>query len=323
MAEKNRSHSTSNKKKFTYSEKKPIYTQSDDLLEAKEKLDQWEQNKPGEYKSQYSEKIDEILNEILNRGDFSYSMTADPLYEQYKELYISNGKKAMEDTVGKASALTGGYGNSYAVTAGNEAYNEYLTQLNDIALELRNAAYDEYKNKGDALALDISLLRDLDDDAYKKYGDSVKRYYDDGEYLLEKLSSMSEAEFEAFSSKLKAWENDRDFAFEVFMDELDRTEFEKELAYKQAQAKREQENKDREYQLSLKKASSSSSSGSSKSNEKSSESDMYPTTYKEFVNLTGVSGILTATEFARSKKYIDAYDGSYVKYLKAMYKKYK
>ncbi len=306
---------------------RPEYEKSKAVINAEKKLAQWETNTPDNYNSKYSEEIDSLLSDILNREKFSYSINADPLYEQYREQYVKNGKKAMMDTVGQASALTGGYSNSYALTAGNQAYDEYLSGLNDVVLDLRDRAYEQYQDEGDKLLDDITLLRSLDGDDYEKYLDELERYYKDGDYLLKRLTSMSDAEYEQFLASVDAWESDRDYQFDLYTDSLDRQEFEKELAFKKAEAQREQANKDREYALSLQKArSSGSSSGSSSksSSKKSSSSDdaiTYPTTYKEFVSRTGYPGIMTESEYyshtAVSKKY-----GTYDKYLKAMYKKY-
>lgn len=302
---------------------RPVYEKSQGVIDAENSLKQWEQNKPDSYQSEYSDKIDEILQSILNRESFDYNMSSDPLYEQYKEQYMSNGKKAMMDTVGNASSLTGGYSNSYAVTAGNQAYQEYLTRLDDIALDLRDRAYQEYKDEGDRLIESVTLLRNLDGDAYDKYLGELERYYKDGDYLLERLSQMSDSEFEAFVQEVENWESDRDYAFKQYQDALDREEFEREMAFKQAEAERDQRNADRNYALAARRGSSSSSSGSNSSNkEDSGKTVFYPTTYNEFCMRTGVTTIMTSDEFYMSSKYIEAYD-TYEDYLKEMYDKYK
>ena len=66
--------------------------------------------------SAYSGQMQELLDRIMNREDFSYDLNGDALYQRYKDRYTQQGKLAMEDTMGKAAALTGGYGNSYAQT---------------------------------------------------------------------------------------------------------------------------------------------------------------------------------------------------------------
>ena len=324
----NKSSSQKNGNTAVYTAPKPSYKKSDAVISAENAVADWENKKPEQYKSKYSDEIERILNDILGREEFNYNMSSDPLYEQYKEQYMLNGKKAMLDTVGNSLALTGGYNNSYAQSVGNQVYDDYLLQLNDIALDLRDRAYDEYKDEGDKLVSDVSLLRSLDGDDYEKYLGELQRYYDDGNYLLEKLSSMTDSEFEAFKAELDSWQSDRDYAFSQYQDALDREEFEKELAFKKAEAQRDQANADREYALAKQKAYSSGSSKSLGSSDDSADKkngviSLYPSTYKEFVSRTGVSTILTQAQFESSSKYKALYEGEYKAYLKAMYNKYK
>ena len=320
------SKNTTDKVTLPKTSPRPEYEKSPTVQSAENALKNWENNKPGEYESQYSEQIEALLNDILNREEFSYSLNADPLYQQYREQYIENGKKAMMDTVGQATALTGGYANSYAVNAGNQAYDEYLNELNSIALDLRDRAYDRYTDEGDKMIEDITLLRSMDGDDYDKYLAGLEQYYSDGDYLLNKLVSMSDSEFEAFLAEVDAWENDRDYEFDKYQDALDRQEFEKEMAFKKAEADRDQANADREYALAVRKASSSGSSKSSSSKNSSSTNSKSltkspPKTYKEFYERTGISTILTDREYATSRAIKEVYP-TYQKYLEEMYEKY-
>ena len=107
---------------------------------------QWQDilaQRPEDYASQYKGTIDNLLDQIVNRKEFSYDFNADPLYQNYKNQYMQAGKQAMKDTVGQASALTGGYGNTYAETAGSQAYQNYLKQLNDRIPELQRLAMEK------------------------------------------------------------------------------------------------------------------------------------------------------------------------------------
>ncbi len=328
------STSTTTTTTTTTKTKRPEYEKSQAVKDAENELNDWEKNKPGEYESKYDDSIANLVDDILNREDFRYDMASDPLYQQYRQLYTENGQRAMRDTVGQASALTGGYANSYAVTAGNQAYADYLDELNGIALDLRDRAYEMYIDEGDKLIEDVTLLRSLDGDDYEKYLDTLERYYADGDYLLEKISQMSDSEFEAFLAEVDAWESDRDFEFKKYQDDLDRQEFEKEMAFKESEAKRQQENEDRDYRLEQEKLaaqkaaaaskSSSSSSSSSSKKKETKEKDkyvVYPTTYKQFVAVTGNGRILTEDMFLRNSYAKKTY-GTYQKYLQAMYDKY-
>lgn len=94
---------------------------------------------------------DRALEDYLNREDFQFDLNSDALYRQYKDRYQELGRAAMEDTVGQAAALTGGYTNSYAQNVGQQAYRRQLKELDDVIPELYQLAYDRYRNRGDAL----------------------------------------------------------------------------------------------------------------------------------------------------------------------------
>ena len=84
----------------------------------------------------------------------------------------------MEDTVGMASTLTGGYGNSYAQTAGQQTYNAYLQQLSSLMPELYGAAYDRYRAEGEALYNEIVLTEQRRENAYNKLVSLMSLGYD-------------------------------------------------------------------------------------------------------------------------------------------------
>lgn len=114
------------------------------------------------------------LNEYNNRPKFEYDVNADALYQQYKDQYEREGAKAMEDTIGKASALTGGYANSYAQAAGQEVYNDYLNKVNDIVPSLYNIAYSKYQDEGKQILQKADNLGDI----YKLKADLASSYGD-------------------------------------------------------------------------------------------------------------------------------------------------
>ena len=94
---------------------------------------------------------DEALDAYMNREDFQYDVNADALYQHYKDQYTQLGKRAMQDTMGQASALTGGYGSSYAQSVGQQSYNSHLQQLGDVIPTLDQLAYDRYQDQGKRL----------------------------------------------------------------------------------------------------------------------------------------------------------------------------
>lgn len=127
------------------------------------------------YASGFQEQLDDVMNRILNREKFSYDVNADALYNQYKDQYTNLGKQAMRDTMGQAAALTGGYGNTYALNAGQQAYNGYLSQLTDKIPELYNLAYTQYQNEGDNLKDAYSILNSREQQDYDRYQDKISQ----------------------------------------------------------------------------------------------------------------------------------------------------
>ena len=119
---------------------KPTYTDS-----YADRIAAMEQAGTPVYNSKYQQQIDALLDQVAGRGSFNYDVSSDPLYQAYKNQYVQGGRLAMQDTMGQAAALTGGYGSSYASTAGNQAYQQYLGGLNDQLLNLQSNALARYE----------------------------------------------------------------------------------------------------------------------------------------------------------------------------------
>lgn len=143
-------------------------------------------NALGNYSWAKQGEYDKLLSDYQNRKDFSYDVNADALYNQYKDKYIQQGKMAMADAIGQASAMTGGYGNSYAATVGNQAYQGQLQNLNDVVPELYQMAYDRYNQKGQDMLNAIGLMDNERSTDYALWADKYNRlvadrdYYDQG-----------------------------------------------------------------------------------------------------------------------------------------------
>ena len=131
----------------------------------------------GEYKPVWLDEADSYLQKYRNRGPFSYDFNSDALYNQYKDQYIQQGQMAMMDTMGQAAALTGGYGNSYAQTVGQQAYNQYLGQLNTVIPDLYGMAYDQYLQEGNDLLNMYDLYMDRENLAYGQHQDKLNNWY--------------------------------------------------------------------------------------------------------------------------------------------------
>lgn len=150
--------------------------------------------KPNDYSSPYAADIEAALDSWKNRKDFSYDFNTDPMYQQYRDQYMLVGQQAMRDTMGQAAALTGGYGNSYAQMVGQQAYDNYLSRLNEIIPTLRGQAYDMYNAEGDRLAQALSTYLALDDTAYGRHrdevGDELARQQEEYQRYMDELAYM-------------------------------------------------------------------------------------------------------------------------------------
>lgn len=123
------------------------------------------------YKSPWEEQLKGAMDKILNREEFNYDLNGDAFYNQYKDKYTRQGQQAMMDTVGQQAALTGGFGNSWAQTAGQQVYQGHLEELNDIVPQLYQLALDKYNAEGEELYNQYALLGDMDDKEFQKYQD--------------------------------------------------------------------------------------------------------------------------------------------------------
>lgn len=183
---------------FKYNE----FEESDETQGAKESLSaandalanlgDFEWARQGEY--------DNLYKEYENRPDFSYNFNEDALYQQYKDKYIQQGKMAMADAMGQASAMTGGYGNSYAQAVGNQAYQAQLNNLNDIIPDLYQMAYSKYNQEGQDLLNAISMLKGERDFAYGQHNDKYTKLAADRGYWADMYNNLYTRDYTQYSS---------------------------------------------------------------------------------------------------------------------------
>lgn len=227
-------------KDFSYND----YQESDVVTQAKNALDAQLSQKPGEYKSQWQSQLDDTIKKILNREKFSYDLNGDALYQQYKDKYIQQGKMAMQDTMGQAAAMTGGYGNSYAQTVGNQAYQASLENLNDIVPELYQMAYDRYNQEGQDLYNQYSMLGAQEEQDYGRYRDSVSDWQTERDYLTGRYDAERDYDYNKYA-------NERDFAYEQYADDKSYAYNEHRNAIADEQWQKEFEEAQRQYNESL------------------------------------------------------------------------
>lgn len=82
----------------------------------------------GTYKSRNRDELDRLRQKYIDTTQ-NYDPSKDTGYQEYAKMMREQGQLATEDTVGKSAAATGGYGNSYAQTAGQQVYNDYARDI--------------------------------------------------------------------------------------------------------------------------------------------------------------------------------------------------
>ena len=172
------------------------YTASAAVQQAQQYLDNLLNNKPGEFASNYTQQLNDIYGQIMNRDPFQYNLNEDMLYQQAKDQHMLTGQQAMMDTMAMASAMSGGYGSSYASTAGNQAYQQHLTALNNMVPELYDRAFSRYQAEGEDLYNKYNLTMQADERDFNRYMAALDQY-----------STLYNQDYGQYSDALNYWTN--------------------------------------------------------------------------------------------------------------------
>ena len=242
-------------------EAKPMYQRSDRVNEYYNKTRNLEKNKPDEFESKYEDQISSILDNIMNRPKFSYTsedMVNDDLYKMYRDQYMRQGNLAMRDTMGNAAALTGGYGNTYASAAGQQAYDNYVSMLNDKALEFYDRAYQRYNDEGQNLYNQMNVVTGLDNTDYQRHRDTVSDYYNDLNYYNGRYNQEYGYDYGQYQDRVAADQWAQEFAFQKQQAAQEQANWEAEMALRRQAAASSGGGRGRSSRSSSKKKSSSS-----------------------------------------------------------------
>ncbi len=177
------------------------YTEGEAVEKARKKKQEVLTARPEGYTSQWAQKQEQALGKLLDRPDFSYDLNADALYNQYKDQYIRQGKLAMEDAMGAAAANTGGYGSSYAQTAGQQAYQGYLRELSGMTPEFYKLALEDYIRQGDALRQEYDLASQREQQDYSRYQDALSQWLKDRDYASQAYADERDFDYRRYESE--------------------------------------------------------------------------------------------------------------------------
>lgn len=119
------------------------------------------------YDSQYMDQLNALARQLtsMNYDDW----TKGSQYQALADRYGANGRMSMQDVLGQVASRTGGLASSYATTAAQQQYNQYMAQLEEVARQLYS------QERGDLMD-NASLYRNLANDEYDRYRDSLSDY---------------------------------------------------------------------------------------------------------------------------------------------------
>ena len=200
------------------------YKPSESVVQAQQALQGQQAMKPQNYESKYQADMSGLLDQYRNRGPFNYDVNADALYQQAQQRAIQQGQQAMMDTMGQASALTGGYGNSYAMQAGQQAYGGVLQGLYDSLPQYYQMAKANYDSQGDELLRQYQLLGDLDETAYGRFQDDMSRYYADLDRAQKAYDTERDYDY-------GMWSDAQKFDYNAYRDSVADDQFAQQMAY--------------------------------------------------------------------------------------------
>lgn len=187
------------------------YTESDLLRSLRRQLAEHAAKAPGEYDSRWQESLDSLVQQILEQEDFAYDPMTDPLFQRYQDRAVNLGRRSMMDTLGQTAALTGGYGNSYAQQAAQQAYDSQLQGLYDRLPELYNLALDRYRLGSDALYGRYDLLSGLEKDSYSRYQAGLNRWEGERDYLTGRVDAERDFDYGAHRDQVSDEQWQREF----------------------------------------------------------------------------------------------------------------
>lgn len=167
-----------------------------------------------EYSSRYDDSIRNQLQDILGSSYVSWSQGDD--YKYLQNQYAQAGQDAMQNTMAQLAARTGGMASSYATTAGQQAYNDYMGQLETAAREM-------YADEVARQVQNLGLTTDLENMDYSRYLEELNQYNTDNAFDYNRFL------------------DNRNFQYGLDRDEISDQRYEDETMYERVNAQQAQE----------------------------------------------------------------------------------
>ena len=144
---------------------------------------------------------DDLLNQVANElASMNYEdWTKGDQYKALAERYGNEGQMSMQNVLGQIASRTGGLASSYATTAAQQQYNQFMSQLEDVARQMYSSDRSDLLDKA-------NMYRQLGQDDYDKYLDDLGQ-----------------------------WNTDRNFQYGVYRDSVEDQRYADETAWEREQ----------------------------------------------------------------------------------------
>ena len=152
--------------------------------------------------------IDRLAQDYLNSSYDSFTKGND--YASLAKRYSDQGRQAMDDTIGQMAARTGGLASSYAATAGQQAYGDWMGRLEDAARSLYDSQMAEKASK-------LGVAQGLYDRQYSEFKDNRNWDYQMHQDELDNAKYMDTAAYNQYQLDESTKEKDlSDFQDDVY-----------------------------------------------------------------------------------------------------------
>ncbi len=225
---------------------------------------QWDEISTG--KTSWTDKYNNLLNKYLNREDFEYDVNKDPLFQQALTSAMNSGKTAMQDTIGQASALTGGYGSTYATSAGNQAYNSFIEDAYNNLPEYYQMALNAHQAEGQEMYNQVALVGEADSKEFQRNFDLYSASFDRANQIWNQDFSLWDANinnsFNLYNAANDRYESQYSKEYNAWADEVTQaqqyaqmlntdSQWQQTFDFNKDQAAISQSNWEKEYNLEL------------------------------------------------------------------------
>lgn len=221
-----------------------------------ESMEQFTYESAPEYVNRYQTQIDDLMNEILNRPEFSYDPETDPRYAAFRKEYQREGQRATADTMAQYASMTGGMPSTAATVAAQQAGNYYSAQMADKIPELYALAYSMYQDEGDNMRLNMDMLTALEQGDYNKYLNLLNQYNTDRNFAYGVYSDEWNRNYQLDRDDISDSRYDLEWNYGVNRDQIEDERYEDETAWN-----REQYTDETEYARALERAQTLAQAG--------------------------------------------------------------